>query len=204
MNIQRIAVAAAATAAGTVLPDVSQAADWDIDTAHSAAQFSVRHMMVANVRGHLAGVTGVVHLDEADPARSSVEARIDAATINTREPKRDAHLKSPDFFDVAKHPFITFKSTKVDKTKDGRLKVTGDLTMHGVTRPAILDVTLVPGEFKDPYGNLKRGASATTKVNRKDFGLRWNVALEAGGVMVGDEITIDLDVELQRKTVPKA
>ncbi|ATB28131.1 YceI family protein [Melittangium boletus] len=189
------ALAAAVLAA----PSFAFATEFEIDPAHSAASFSVRHMMVTNVRGAFSKVSGTVNVDDKDVTKSTVEATIDATTINTNEPKRDEHLKSADFFDTGKFPTITFKSTKVAKAGKG-FKVTGDLTMHGVTKPVVLDVTegLTP-EAKDPWGNTKRGATATTKVNRKDFGLAWNKALETGGVAVGEEVTITLDLELTKK-----
>jgi polyisoprenoid-binding protein YceI len=177
---------------------------WDIDPSHSGAHFSVRHMMVSNVRGEFGKVTGTVQLDDKDVTKSTINAVIDASTINTRDAKRDEHLKAPDFFDVAKYPNITFKSKKVEKAGDNKLKVTGDLTMHGVTKPVVLDVETSPNEAKDPYGNLRRGAVATTKINRKDFGLTWNAALETGGVAVGDDVSITLDIEVTRKAPPKS
>jgi polyisoprenoid-binding protein YceI len=177
-------------------------ADWSIDPAHAAAQFAVRHMMVSTVRGQFSGVKGTVHLDAADPTRDSVDATIDATTIDTREPKRDAHLKSPDFFDVAKFPTITFKSKKVEVIGKGHLKITGELTMHGVTREVPLDVTLSEGEYKDGYGNVRRGAAAKGQVNRKDYGLLWNKPLESGGVLVGDDVLIDLDIEMLQPVAP--
>jgi len=179
-------------------PMVAFGAEFEIDSAHSAANFTVKHMMVTNVRGTLGKVTGKANIDEKDITRSTVEAVIDPSAINTNEPKRDEHLRSPDFFDVAKYPTITFKSTKVEKAGEN-LKVSGDLTMHGVTRPVTLDVDGFTTEAKDPWGNVKRGGTATTKVNRKDFGLVWNKALETGGVAVGDEVSITLDLELNKK-----
>ncbi|HEX5387340.1 MAG TPA: YceI family protein [Gemmatimonadales bacterium] len=173
---------------------------WDIDPAHSSAHFAVRHMMVANVRGEFARITGTVRLDSADVTRSSVEASIDTASINTGEPDRDAHLKSADFLDVQKYPTIEFRSTRVARAGIGELEITGDLTLHGVTRPVLLRVETDDSELKDPYGNVKRGATATTRISRKDFGLEWNVALEAGGFLVGDEVKITLDVELSART----
>ena len=179
-------------------PMVAFGAEFEIDSAHSAANFSVKHMMVSNVRGSFGKVTGKINIDEKDITRSTVEAVIDATTINTNEPKRDEHLRSPDFFDVAKYPTITFKSNKVEKAGEN-LTVTGDLTMHGVTRPVTLTAEGFTTEAKDPWGNIKRGGSATTKLNRKDFGLTWNKALETGGVVVGDDVSITLDLELNKK-----
>jgi polyisoprenoid-binding protein YceI len=148
------------------------------------------------VRGTLGKVTGVVTLDEADPTKSSVEASIDATTIDTREPKRDAHLKSPDFFDVAKYPTITFKAKKVTKVSDSKFQVTGDLTLHGVTKEVTLDAEGLPKPLKDPMGNLKLGGVVTTKLNRKEFGIEWNKALDGGGVVVSDTVDVTIDIEL--------
>lgn len=176
----------------------AQTSTWAIDSAHSAAQFSVRHMMISNVRGQFSKVAGTLILNEKDLTQSSVQASIDVATIDTREPMRDNHLKSPDFFDVAKFPTMTFKSTKVATNGDGRLKVWGDLTIHGVTREVLLDVTGPTEAVKDPGGVMRRGITATTVINRKDFGLTWNKALETGGVLVGDEINITVDAEFKK------
>jgi len=153
-------------------------------------------MMIATVRGEFGKISGSVKLDPSDPTHTSVEARIDASSINTREPQRDAHLKSPDFLDVAKFPTIDFKSTRNVKTGPETYELTGQLTLHGVTREITLTVESDGVETKDPWGKLRRGASATGKLNRKDFGLNWNQALEAGGVLVGDEVKISIDVEL--------
>jgi|SRR5271157_1304071 len=172
---------------------------YQIDSAHSAAHFSVRHMMISNVRGDFTKVSGTLLLDPDKPANSSVEALIDAASINTREAQRDAHLKSADFFDVEKYPEMAFRSKSVAATGDGELQVKGDLTIHGVTREVTLSVEGPTPEAKDPWGNLRIGATATTRINRKDFGLVWNVALEAGGVLVGEEIKISIDLEAVRQ-----
>jgi polyisoprenoid-binding protein YceI len=171
---------------------------WNIDPAHTQSNFTIRHLVISNVRGEFRNTTGVVTLDDADPSRSSVEAVIDATTIHTREDKRDAHLKSADFFDVEKYPKITFKSSKVEKAGDG-YKVTGDLTMHGVTRPVVLDVSALTPEVKDPWGATRRGVSAKTTVNRRDFGLNWSKMVEAGPV-VGDEVKIEIEAELIKAT----
>jgi len=174
------------------------AADYSIDSAHSAAQFSVRHLMVSNVRGEFSKVTGKVAYDDATPAATTVEASVDVSTVSTREPQRDGHLKSPDFFDVAKFPEFTFKSTGVKKTGQG-LDVAGNLTIHGVSKPVVLHVSGITKEIKDPFGLLRRGATATTVINRKDFGISWNKDLDGGGVVVGEEVTITLDIEVTRK-----
>jgi polyisoprenoid-binding protein YceI len=169
---------------------------WDIDPAHSAAHFSVRHMMVSTVRGEFGKLAGTVKLDPADFTRSSVQAIIDARSINTREPQRDDHLRSADFFDVEKFPTIDFKSTRIAKTGPETYELTGQLTMHGITRDITLTVESDGVETKDPWGKLRRGASATGKLNRKDFGLNWNQTLETGGILVGEEVKISIDVEL--------
>lgn len=168
---------------------------WAIDPAHSAAEFKVKHMMIANVKGKFSNLSGTLKLDEADPSRSTVEAVIPAATISTGDEQRDAHLKSADFFHVEKFTELTFKSTAVKTAAPGELAVTGDLTMHGVTKPVTFAVEGPSPATKDPWGNMRVALSATTKVNRKDFGLTWNAALETGGVLVGDEVAITLDVE---------
>ena len=159
------------------------------------AEFKVRHMMITNVKGHFTGVTGVLTLDEQDITKSHVEASIDAASINTREADRDTHLKSADFLDVEKFPKLTFASTRVTSTGEGELQVEGDLTIHGVTRKVVFTVEGPTPPGKDPWGNTRIGLTATTKINRKDFGLTWNTALETGGILVGDEVTITFDVE---------
>ena len=168
---------------------------WNIDPVHTMAEFKVRHMMITNVKGHFTGVTGVLTLDEQDITKSHVEASIDAASINTREADRDTHLKSADFLDVEKFPKLTFTSTRVTSTGEGELQVEGDLTIHGVTRKVVFTVEGPTPPGKDPWGNTRIGLTATTKINRKDFGLTWNAALETGGILVGDEVTITFDVE---------
>ena len=174
------------------------AQDWQIDRAHSAAQFSVRHLMVSTVRGHFGKLTGTVRYDPARPTESSVQAEVDVSTIDTREPKRDAHLKNADFFDVEKYPTMTFKSTKIEPAGAGKLKVTGDFTLRGVTKQVVFDVDGLTEPIKDRAGQ-RMGAAATAKINRKDFGMTWNRVLEAGGFTVGDEVTITIDVELIRR-----
>jgi polyisoprenoid-binding protein YceI len=169
---------------------------YKIDPAHSSAQFSVRHMMVTNVRGGFRSVNGAVEFDPTNPAGSSVEAVIDAASISTLDEQRDAHLRSADFLDTEKFPTITFKSAKLEPAGDGEWKATGDLTIHGVTRPVVLKVDGPTSEEKDPWGNVRAGASATTRIKRSDFGLTWNAALETGGILVGDDLKIELDIAL--------
>ena len=185
--------------AALALPSLVRAATWDLDPAHTSVQFSVRHLMVSTVRGAFGKVAGTVAVDEQDLTHSKIQATIDAASIDTRIEKRDAHLKSPDFLDVAKYPTITFVSKKIERVAPDHFKVTGDLTLHGVTREATLDVEGPTPEMKDPWGKTRAGAQATTTINRKDFGLTWNQALEAGGVAVGDEVKITIDVEATKQ-----
>jgi polyisoprenoid-binding protein YceI len=182
----------------------AQASVWEVDSAHSSVEFSVRHMMVSTAKGRFDKVTGTVDLDDKTPTKSTVELTIDATTIDTHEPKRDGHLKSPDFFDVAKYPTITFKSTKIDKAGKAKFKVTGDLSMHGVTKPVTLIVEGPSVPQKNIMtGGVNSGISATGKLNRKDWGLTWNKPLEAaGGVLVGDEVTLDVNLELMKKIDP--
>ena len=171
---------------------------WNIDPAHSVAEFKVKHMMIAHVKGHFSKVTGVLVHDESDRTKSRVEATIEAASIETRESQRDTHLKSADFLHVEKFPTLSFKSTDIKVAGDGELKVQGDLTIRGVTRKVTFAVEGPTPPTKDPWGNTRIAVSATTKINRKDFGLTWNAALETGGILVGDEVTITLDVEFIR------
>ncbi len=168
---------------------------WNLDPVHSVAEFKVKHMMISNVKGQFTGISGVLALDETNIANSRVEATIDASSINTRDAQRDAHLKSPDFFDTGKFPTLSFQSTSVKRTGDDELAVTGDLTMHGTTRQVVFMVDGPTAPGKDPWGNTRIGLSAVTRINRKDFGLTWNAALETGGILVGDEVTITLDVQ---------
>lgn len=168
---------------------------WNIDPAHSAAEFKVKHMMIAHVKGHFSKVSGALVLDESDLANSRMDASIDAGSIETRDVQRDAHLRSADFLDVEKFPTLSFKSGRISILRDGELSVEGDLTIHGVTRKVIFTVEGPTPPTKDPWGNTRVAVSATTKINRKDYGLTWNAALETGGILVGDEVTITLDVE---------
>jgi polyisoprenoid-binding protein YceI len=166
---------------------------WNIDHSHSGIHFTARHLMVTKVRGTFASWTGTLDIDDTDITKSRVEVTIDAASVNTKEAKRDEHLRSADFLDAEKFPHLTFKSTKVERTADG-LAVTGDLTIHGVTRSVVLDVE-ENGQVKDPWGGIRRGFSGSVTISRKDYGLTWNAVLEAGGVMVGDKIDIGLDLQ---------
>jgi polyisoprenoid-binding protein YceI len=186
----------------TLAPALALAAPttWTVDPSHSRVGFAVKHLVISNVRGEFSKYDGKIVLDDADPTRSSVEATVDVGSVDTRVADRDAHLRSPDFFDVANHPTMTFRSTKVAKAGKDRLKVTGDLTLRGVTRPVVLDVATTP-EVKGMSGEARRAFSATTKIDRKEFGLTWSKAVEAGPV-VGDEVTITLDLEAV-KDLPK-
>jgi polyisoprenoid-binding protein YceI len=179
----------------TLAPPQTAVATWNIDPVHSVAEFKVKHMMISNVKGQFTAVAGVLTLDETDVTNSRIEASIEAASINTRDSQRDAHLRSADFFDAEKFPALSFKSTRVTRTADGELAVAGELTIHGVTRETVFAVEGPTAPGKDPWGNTRVGVSATTKINRKDFGLTWNAALETGGILVGDEVTITLDLQ---------
>ena len=181
------------------VPVFAYAVTWEIDPAHSSFQFKVRHLTVSNVKGDFSKSRGVVVIDDKDITQLRVEVAIDAASVNTGHAQRDEHLRGPDFFDVSKHPTLTFVSKNVSKADGGRLKVTGDLTIHGVTREITVDVEGPTAEVKDPWGNFRRGATATTKINRKDFGLTWNKVLDGGGLVVADEVNIYVEVELVRK-----
>lgn len=167
---------------------------WTIDPAHSHVEFAVRHLMISTVKGRFGIVTGTVTTDDTDPAKGQVDVSIDAASIDTREAQRDAHLRSADFFDVERFPAITFRGNRIGDVRGDRFKLTGDLTMRGVTREVTLDVTS-EGRGKDPWGGERAGFSATTKIKRSEFGLTWNQVLETGGIAVGDEIKIALDIE---------
>ena len=168
---------------------------WNLDSAHSVAEFKVKHMMISNVKGHFAKLTGQLTLDESDLSKGHVDVSIEAASLETRDAQRDAHLKSADFFHVEQFPALSFKSTDIKIVKDGELAVEGDLTIRGVTRKAVFAVEGPTPPAKDPWGNTRIAVSATTKINRKDFGLTWNAALETGGILVGEEVTIALDVQ---------
>jgi polyisoprenoid-binding protein YceI len=189
-------LAAAALAIAVAAP--AHAASWEIDPAHSMVGFVAKHLVFTKVHGRFNSWTGNVTIDDKDITKSKVDVSIDSASITTENEKRDTHLKSPDFFDVAKFPKITFKSTKVEKSGENALKVTGDLTMHGVTKPVVLELSGPSPEFKDPGGNAHIAFSGTAKVNRKDFGLNWSGPADAGPV-VSDEIGIELEVECFHK-----
>jgi polyisoprenoid-binding protein YceI len=167
---------------------------WNIDSTHSTIGFAVRHLVIAKVRGHFKTLSGAITWDDADPRRSSVTVEIDAASIDTAESKRDEHLRSADFLDVAQYPTLSFRSTRVELEGDAIVRVVGELTLHGVTREVTLAVEDL-GRTKDPWGNQRAAFAATTSIDRKDFGLRWNQALETGGVLVGDKVEISLDLQ---------
>jgi polyisoprenoid-binding protein YceI len=185
------------TTATPVLPQTTTTAatTWNIDPVHTVAEFKVKHMMIANVKGNFSRVSGVLIRDESDPANDRVEATIEAASIDTRNEQRDGHLKSADFFHVEKFPTLHFKSTDINVVGEGELLVEGDLTIRGVTRKVSFAVEGPTPPAKDPWGNTRIGVSASAKINRKDFGLTWNAALETGGILVGDDITITLDAQ---------
>jgi polyisoprenoid-binding protein YceI len=186
----------AGLAAAIALPASAGTTTYQIDPRHSSAGFGVTHLMISTVRGEFHGVTGTVVVDDSDFSKSTVSVTIDATSVDTREPDRDKHLKSEAFFDVAKYPTITFQSTKVERNTDGTLKVTGDLTIRGVTKTAVLTATLPKAPIKDPWGLQRTAVSASTKINRQEFGVAWNQKLDSGGVVVGDEVNVSLDVEM--------
>ncbi|HEY1501525.1 MAG TPA: YceI family protein [Acidobacteriaceae bacterium] len=180
-----------ATAASTVTSTTT----WTVDPVHSIAEFRVRHLMISNVRGQFTGVTGKLSYDPSDLSKSTIEASIDVTTIDTRDPQRDTHLKSPDFFDAEKFPTMTFSSSRVTRRADGSSLVSGPLTIHGVTKEVDFTVEGPTPPVKDPWGNTRVGVHASTKINRADFGLTFNAAMETGGVMVGEEVQITLELE---------
>ncbi|HEX3891646.1 MAG TPA: YceI family protein [Terracidiphilus sp.] len=183
------------TTATTTAPAASGVTTWKIDPAHSSAEFKVKHMMISNVKGNFSAITGSLKLNETNPEHSAVDATIPVATLSTGDAQRDGHLKSADFLDAEKFPTFTFQSTNVTRHAQGAHKVAGELTLHGVTRPVTFDVEGPSEPGKDPWGNTRIGLSATTKINRKDFGLGWNAALETGGVLVGEDVTITLEIQ---------
>lgn len=190
----------AAILAAFSLPAFSQVATWQIDPVHSNAQFAVRHLTISTVRGEFTKVSGQAQIDEQDITKSQIEVSIDASTLNTREPARDKDVKSANFLDVEKYPALTFKSKRITRAGEGKLKLIGDLTIHGVTKEVTFDVEGLTPAMKDPWGNQRRGAAATTKINRQDFGVSYNKTLEAGGLVVGNEVTITIDIELVKKS----
>jgi polyisoprenoid-binding protein YceI len=198
-NRFRNLAAVAAAALTLAVPAFALAQNWQIDPEHSTVGFKVRHMMVSNVKGDFGKFSGTVQIDDKNLAQSKVQVHIDTASIDTGVAKRDDHLRGGDFLEVAKYPTMTFVSSKVVPVGKDKLKVEGLLTLHGVTKPVLLEVAELSQVSKDPWGNLRRGATASTRINRKDFGLVWNAALETGGVAVADEVVINLDIELIKK-----
>ena len=196
-NMLRIAAVVAAFA----LPSFAQTGTWNVDPAHSKAVFSVKHLGISTVRGELSKASGHAEIDDKDVTKSQIEVTLDASTVNTGQDNRDKDLRSDNFFDVQKYPTMSFKSKRVSKAADGSLKLTGDLTMHGVTKEVAFDVDGLSPAIKDPFGSggLRRGASATAKINRKDFGIVWNHVMDNGGLVVSDDVTITIDLELVKK-----
>jgi len=178
------------------VPQSTKPTQWQIDPAHSAAHFSVRHLMISNVRGEFTKVTGSAQINAADPAKSTVEVTIEAASLNTREPQRDEHLRSADFFDVANYPTLTFRSKRIEALGAENFKLTGDLTIRGVTKEVTFDVEGPTASVKDPWGNIRAGIAASAKINRKDFNVAFNALTETGGLVVGDEVKITIEAEL--------
>jgi polyisoprenoid-binding protein YceI len=193
-NVVKIAALVAAFA----LPSFAQTGSWSVDPAHSKAVFSVKHLGISTVRGELSKMTGQAQVDDKDISKSQIEVTLDATTVNTGQEGRDKDLRSPNFLDVEKFPTMTFKSKSVSGSA-GNLKLTGDLTIHGVTREVTFDLDGPSAAIKDPWGNLRRGASATTKINRKDFGISFNAVMDNGGLVVSDDVTITIDLELTKK-----
>jgi polyisoprenoid-binding protein YceI len=174
---------------------------WEIDAAHSQATFSVKHMVISTVKGHFKVLSGHLHIDEQNPANSWVDAQVEAASIDTRDEKRDAHLRSPDFFNADKYPTLNFKSTKIEHVSGNEYNVTGDLSLNGVTKPVTFKAEY-NGQGKNPWGMQIAALTAATKINRKDWGLNWNQALEAGGWLVSEEVKIEIDLEAVYKDAP--
>jgi polyisoprenoid-binding protein YceI len=197
MKLQKLSLALT-FAVLTTAPSFADSSTWTVDPMHSAAHFTVKHMMVSNVSGDFGKVSGEVKYDGKDLAAASVDATIDANSIDTREPKRDGHVKSPDFLDTVKFPSITFKSTKVVPGKDG-FDIHGNLTLHGVTKPVVLHAEPLSAPVKDGHGSVHIGTSATTKINRRDYGVNFNGLLDNGGAMVSDDVKVTIDIDLSRK-----
>ena len=202
-HFSRIA-AVASLALGLSLPAVPASSTWQIDPQHSSAQFAVRHLGLSTVRGAFSKLSGTMQLNDQDITKSTIEVSIDVNTVDTREPDRDKDLRSERFFDVAHFPAMNFKSKKVEQVAPGKLRVTGDLTIRGTTKEVVLDVDGLTAPTKDPWGNQRIAASATTKINRQDYGVKWNAKLDNGGVVVGDDVNIIIDVEMIQKTAAKS
>ena len=203
LYLSRIAILAS-MATALSLPAAAASSSWQIDPQHSSAQFAVRHLGLSTVRGAFSRLSGTMTLDDQDVTKSTIEVSIDANTVDTREPDRDKDLRSERFFDVTRFPTMTFKSKKVEQVAPGKLRVTGDLTIHGTTKEVVLDVDGLTAPAKDPWGNQRVAASATTKINRQDYGVKWNAKLDNGGVVVGDDVNITIDVELVQKAAAKS
>jgi polyisoprenoid-binding protein YceI len=201
VNLSIRSIASSILASALVLGAASSAlaSDWELDSTHSRVGFGVKHMMVSTVHGTFTKYTGNVTLDDKDIAKSTAHIEIDATSVDTGNAKRDEHLKGADFFDVAKFPKITFDATKAEKRGADGLLLTGNLTIKNITKPVVLTVSGITGEVKDPWGGTRRGATAQAKINRKDFGLTWTKGLETGGVVVGDDVTLELEIELTKK-----
>ena len=195
----RIAVTAG-LAAALSLPAAAATSTWQIDPAHSAAQFAVKHLAISTVRGAFTSVKGTVQFDDKDIAKSSVDVTIDVNSVDTRQPDRDKDLRSDHFFDAEHFPAITFKSRRVEQVSPGRLKITGELTIHGITKEVGLDVDGPTAPVKDPWGNQRMAINATTKINRQDFGVKWNATMDNGGVVVGDDVNITIDAEMVKQS----
>jgi polyisoprenoid-binding protein YceI len=202
-SLARIAITAG-LAAILSLPASAATSTWQIDPQHTAAQFSVKHLAISTVRGAFSKVTGTVIFDDKDVSKSSVDVVIDTTTVDTREPNRDKDLKSDHFFDVEHYPTMTFKSKRVEQVSPGKLKVTGDLTIRSVTKEVVLDVDGPTAPVKDPWGNQRVAVNATTKINRQDFGVKWNATMDNGGVVVGDDVSINIDAEMIQKNAAKS
>jgi polyisoprenoid-binding protein YceI len=196
--------ALAGLASALSVPVGAATSNWQIDPQHSSAQFAVRHMAISTVRGAFSKVSGTLMLDDKDITKSSVEVSIEVSAVDTREPDRDKDLRSERFFDVAHYPTMTFKSKRVEQIAPGKLKVTGDLTIRGTTKEVVLDVDGPTAPVKDPWGNQRLAAMATTKINRQDYGVKWNATLDNGGVVVGDDVNITIDVELIQRAAAKS
>ena len=202
-RVSRIAILASMPS-GLSLPASAATTAWRIDPQHSSAQFAVRHLGLSTVRGAFSKLSGTLQLDDQDVTKSTIEVSIDVNTVDTREPDRDKELRSERFFDLARFPTMTFKSKKVEQVAPGKLRVTGDLTMHGTTKEVVLDVDGLTAPAKDPWGNQRIAASATTKINRQDYGVKWNAKLDNGGAVVGDDVNITIDVEMIQKPAAKS
>lgn len=198
LKLSRTLIAAAAAVVFS-LPAGAAPSQWAIDPHHSSAQFAVKHLMISTVRGEFHGVNGTVNWDDKDITKSTIDVTIDATSVDTREPDRDKDLKSENFFDVAKYPTMTFKSRKIEQAGAGKLKVTGDLTLHGITKEVTLDVEGPTPPIKDPWGNTRVALNATTTINRQDFGVKWNKTMDGGGVVVSDNVNITIDAELVKQ-----